>query len=523
MGDARVYARNLFATWFGYVANLAVMFFLTRYVIGVLGTSAYGIWVLLVGLTGYLGLVEMGIRPSMGRFINYYLGRKEPEKVNAVISTAMMIFLVCGLLLLIVAVTLNMVLGGLFPKLGDMVGDARMVILLTAANLFLSFYGAAFLQVLVAHERFDITNAINLIILTLRTAGMVVVLYSGYGIVEMAWVLLGAGAVQLLMQALAAWRVFPALRISPKLASWACFRELFVFSIWAFLSSVSIQLLYWADQPMIAAILTMEMVAVYNIGSMLVMQARQLMTELGFPFSPQILQDCATKNFADIRRLVTWSTNLIMSLSMLLFLGFVFFGGEFLWLWLMQHSGGGADDGGPARFTSDDITLARDVMIILALAQLAATSTYVLSNVYNGLNRVRFAAVLTFIQSAVSVALMLVLLLAYRDARGAALGVAIPRVVFAAISTAAALRWIQYGWASYASTLLIRWGALAAVFCTVCLTINWLMPHVSWKWFVTKFAVAVTVYAPLAWYILLSRAERDRYGGTIRSKLGIRL
>ncbi|MCX5737716.1 MAG: polysaccharide biosynthesis protein, partial [Proteobacteria bacterium] len=64
MSRIRIYARNLATNWVGYGTNVAVAFFLTPFIVHSLGDIRYGIWSLVMSLVGYLGLADMGVRPS---------------------------------------------------------------------------------------------------------------------------------------------------------------------------------------------------------------------------------------------------------------------------------------------------------------------------------------------------------------------------------------------------------------------------------------------------------------------------
>ena len=92
MSKAHIYARNLGANWIGLGANLAVTFFMFRFMVHSLGDSRYGVWTLLTSLTGYLGLVDIGVRGGTGRYINYYLGRGQEEEVSDVVSTSLLFY-----------------------------------------------------------------------------------------------------------------------------------------------------------------------------------------------------------------------------------------------------------------------------------------------------------------------------------------------------------------------------------------------------------------------------------------------
>ena len=83
MSRAKIYLRNLTANWIGYGLNLIIMFAMSPFVIHRLGDVNYGVWTIMMSMTGYLGLVEIGTRGALGRFINYYLGKKEIDKLGA--------------------------------------------------------------------------------------------------------------------------------------------------------------------------------------------------------------------------------------------------------------------------------------------------------------------------------------------------------------------------------------------------------------------------------------------------------
>ncbi|MGD0907564.1 MAG: hypothetical protein ABSA96_08275, partial [Candidatus Acidiferrales bacterium] len=64
-------ARNVLANWGGSISYMLIAFFLSPFIVHHLGTSRYGVWVLIVSFTGYLGLLDLGVRGT----INYYVAR----------------------------------------------------------------------------------------------------------------------------------------------------------------------------------------------------------------------------------------------------------------------------------------------------------------------------------------------------------------------------------------------------------------------------------------------------------------
>lgn len=64
-----VLTRNVLANCTVLVAEVLVAFFLTPFIVGRLGLLTYGVWSLLNSLVGYMGLIDLGIRGSVGRFL----------------------------------------------------------------------------------------------------------------------------------------------------------------------------------------------------------------------------------------------------------------------------------------------------------------------------------------------------------------------------------------------------------------------------------------------------------------------
>ena len=59
MPGARSLPASVLANWTGYAVGLIVNFFLSPLVVGHLGPAAYGVWILLVTLTAYLGFLDL--------------------------------------------------------------------------------------------------------------------------------------------------------------------------------------------------------------------------------------------------------------------------------------------------------------------------------------------------------------------------------------------------------------------------------------------------------------------------------
>src|SRR5215475_2071598 len=95
--------RNVLWNWGGYVLATLVAFFLSPFVIRQLGDSAYGVWTLVGSLTGYLGLLDMGVRGAVTRYVARFHALSEHEDASRTASTALSMFALAGTGALLIA------------------------------------------------------------------------------------------------------------------------------------------------------------------------------------------------------------------------------------------------------------------------------------------------------------------------------------------------------------------------------------------------------------------------------------
>lgn len=497
MSKARIYARNLLANWIGYGANLVVMFFLSPFVVHSLGNTTYGVWSLIVSLTGYLGLAELGTRGGLGRFINYYLGRDEIDKVNAVISTALGFFLACGVLLFAAAGVLSLFFHSIFTKVpAELIGGARLAIMLIALNLWLSFFGAAFNQILTAQERFDIFNGINLIVLAVRTAGTVIALKMGGGIVELAAVQVVSSIIGVLGACAAAYRIFPRLHLRPSLISRTQFRELFGFSIWAFVGGIAGRLLYWTDIVLIGILLGPVMVTFYSIPLMLIHYTRGIVTQVSRVLGPQTIKASSVGDYRELRWIFGWGSKVIMFLAIPLFMGLIVFGTEFITLWMPWR---------PA-----ECRLSGSVLALLGVPQLVVWALSPGAAIIRGLGYVRFGAVMTLSQGAANLGLTLFFVIGLGlGLQGVALGTLIPMVIFNIAIGAVILRWIHFPLREFLHGNVLRWVVTAGLLGCIFYGTSLMPGRGQWAFFWVKVVGMAFVAMALGWLVVFTREEQN--------------
>lgn len=397
MSGVRTFARNLSANWIGQGANLVVLFFMTPYILGVLGDQTYGLWSLLIILTGYMGIFDVGIRASTGRFVVLYIGKDDHQAVNDTIRNALGFYTILGLVVVAAGAGLGWVFPAVFSSVpADQQALLRELLPILALNVWLSAIGATFGSLLSAHDRFDLRQGVVLVNLAIRTAGTIAVLQAGWGLVGLTAVTVGTRALEAGANAIMARRVYPRLRVWPPRISRKRMRELMGFGTAAFLSSIAYRLINQTDEIVVGWLIAVEAVTLYSLGGRLVVYSYDLIQQIGTTVFPPIQRAAAREEYSAVRWLYIRQARLALMVGLPLYLGLIFFGRPFMILWV------GADR-----------VAAADVMAILAAAKAVYLFSFGLGPSLAALGHIRFNTVLALLEAGLNFGFSVLFVLAF--------------------------------------------------------------------------------------------------------------
>ena len=106
--------RNVTSNWAGIIVSVAFAFVLAPLTVRTLGNVHYGIWTLLMQLTGYLWLFDFGVRESVIKYVSQYHAAGDKDRIVSTVRTAVSIYSVVSLATLLAAIALALALPHLF-------------------------------------------------------------------------------------------------------------------------------------------------------------------------------------------------------------------------------------------------------------------------------------------------------------------------------------------------------------------------------------------------------------------------
>jgi O-antigen/teichoic acid export membrane protein/glycosyltransferase involved in cell wall biosynthesis len=405
----KVIARNVVWNWAGIIVPMAAGFLLAPFLIGRLGETGYGLWVLLASFTSYFGMLDLGVRSSVGRYIAFYHARNDRRGINATLSTALAL-LGCAAVLALLA-TGGALIGffHLFAVPPEQADAVWWALLLVGINLALSLPLNVFDATLWAGQRFDLLNAIDIPVVVVRTGLAMLLVGAGGSLVALAWVTLAATLTAASAKAICSFRLDRQLRVQPRLVSRGMARTLLGYGIWYFLLSVARVITPQISPLVIGNRLSVAWVTPYNVAGRMTSYAQSALVASTGVLTPVATALHARSQEAEQRQLFLEGGKYCLALVLFFVLVFVLLGRSLITLWV-----------GPELAVS-----ATPVLLVLALGELLPMSQWVTNSLILGKERHRLVALAGVVENVTAVALALGLVGRYGIV-GVAVAVAVP-------------------------------------------------------------------------------------------------
>jgi O-antigen/teichoic acid export membrane protein len=487
--------RSVLSNWSAFLFCSVVAFFVSPFVVRHLGDSGYGIWTLTLSVTGYLGLLDLGVRGAVTRYVAKFHAQGVDESASRVVSSGLTIFLGAGALAIVFSSAIALfVVGSLkIPESYQFI--AKVVVILTGVNIAVSLISGVFGGVVTALQRFDLSNSLEIVSTALRTSAIVLVLSHGRGLISLALVQLSFGILTGLAYSVMAFRLYPGLTIRLSSLDKANMKLIFSFSSYAFLLQASSYLIFYSDSVVIGVFLPVSAVTFFAIAGNLLSYSRGLLGGMSTVSSPMASALEARGSMDELRRVLLKGARFGSMVFLPIGVCFLIRGRSFIGLWMGPSYAG----------------LAGKVLVILTVAQLVAAGNFVPGSVTLGIGRHKGIVPAVLIEGLCNLGLSIGLVHSYGIA-GVAVGTALPNLVTHLFFWPWYIRRV-YGIRpiTYALSTWVR-PALAAIpfaLCTYAIQKWW--PATNLFVFSIQTAFALPVVLVSFWFLCVGRQERAEY------------
>lgn len=403
---------NVLSNWGAFVFSAVASFFLAPYIVHELGNATYGAWVLLGSMVGYLGLLDLGVRGAVMRYVARLHAASDHDGASRFVSAGLFLFSLSSIIAILAGVGLALTLDRLFKIPPALLTEARIGVVLSAITIALALMNGVFGGIVTAMQRFDLLSGAELFIEILRISAIVLVLRADQGIVALASIQLACGLLRLLVSVVLSRKLYPQLRVATGRWTREHLRQIIGFSFASTALHSAAMVILQLDAVVVGAFLPLAMVTFFSIAGQLSHYGRAMVDGITHIVSPRVSAQEGMGDMEGARRTALIGGKIATLVHLPIVVTFILRGETFIRLWM-----------GP-----EYAALSGEVLWVLSLAYWFIAGRQVMVTTLMGLNRHRVLVPAAWAEAAVNVTLSIILVQTH-GVVGVAWGTTIPFLI----------------------------------------------------------------------------------------------
>ncbi len=426
-------ARSIVSNWSYLTLNVLIALWMTPFVVHHLGDSEYGIWALVLQLTGYMGVVDVGLRSALVRFVARFQALGDDEGLNRLLNSIITLY-VCIVPVCFVGAAIMAVFA--LPHMqipAGMLQIARLTVFIAAACIACDFVFATSHASLAGLSRWDLTNGVWISVLVVRTALIILFLELGFGLVTVALIQFGVTLAGYSSETILLRKLLPRFRFRWQKPEVSHLRPVMEHGWYSFLLSVATKVNYQVDSIVIAFFLPIGEVTFYVIGLRLVEYLRDLLNSTTMIFAPLISSFDAVGEKQHVAAVLIRGTKYSLFVAFLGASTLLSLGSPFIRLWMGERFGGPSGS----------------VLVMLTLGVVVSSTQFAGAHALYGLGKHRLNVIWTTIESILNLSLSIALVQRY-GIIGVAAGTTIANIIVRGwLFPSSFLRVLDVPWRTY--------------------------------------------------------------------------
>lgn len=411
MSKTKIIIKNALSNGAGFATEAIIAFCMLPYIIHRIGESSYGLWALIISVTGYMGILNLGLRPAINKYVAQYSALDQKEKIRDIVQVSLVTYIPCGVLIIAVCFCIAWNVENLFNIPENYISSMRLLIIVVGVQMATGLVAVVYGGVISGMQRYDINNSIEIFVMVFRTI-IILIFLNNYrslntiAIAHFSMTIIGYFLTFYFARRIADIKGLKLL-IRPKKETLLL---IFSFSAITFVIGGVGRVMSYLDTVIIGSILTTASITYYTIGSRMVKYVNNLVIVLTNVLAPAV-SGMDALNEDTVGNIFVYSSKIsaLVSFPILFFL--IIQGNEFLFLWV--------DANYPSSY---------QVMVILSAAGLYLVPQLCIIPVLYGIAKHKIIMWVAVVEGLVSIIISMVLC-KYFGVIGIAFGLSIPKII----------------------------------------------------------------------------------------------
>jgi O-antigen/teichoic acid export membrane protein len=322
------------------IVKIVITFVMTPIFLQNMGNYDYGLWEIIASIVGYLGILDLGIKPAVTRFTAKYKVEKNQDALKVMYSSAFAFTLFVGSLISIFLICL----GAFFPEIiapesADTV-TYSLVFIILGLQMLLVFPGYVPESILEGLQQYSIKNIVTIVNSIVGASVLYYFMNANNGLYVLALVnAVGLSLKYILYFYMVSRSRYGGLIPDKSKVSFKVIKNLLHFGGKSFIQGVAYKIESATDVLVIGYFLSPAMVPIYSIPANLMGHIRNIGFTLTLAFMPKFSELSAKQDRQEIIKFYLnsskWTIAIILPITIL----GVIFGPTFITLWLGEKYG----------------------------------------------------------------------------------------------------------------------------------------------------------------------------------------
>lgn len=309
----------------------------TPFLIRTLGRAEYGIYQLIISITAYLTLLDLGVGSSVIRYMSKYRADKDVLSQRKFMGITTIYYLLIGILVIILGLVLSNFLPIFFKRglTADEIGLAKKLFSVTMMTTAVSLMTSGFSNAIIAYERFTVSKGSMIVLTVVKILASVLVLelgFSSYGIVLVNFFITLSTRLIYVLFVLFKLKIVPLF----KGIEFSFIKEIISYSLFILLQLIASNINALSDQILLASFAkgASAIIAVYGVGAQILQYFKTVGSHFTSVLMPGLVRlvESGAKS-GDYEREMTRISRIIFMVLAFVWTVFAVFGRDFVILW----------------------------------------------------------------------------------------------------------------------------------------------------------------------------------------------
>ena len=326
--------KNIASNWLLMLINVGVTYIILPFNLRMLGQEQYGVWLLVTSMTGYLGLLLLGIPMASVRYITRYVTEKNYDEMNAMIANCAALYLTVGFVSLVVGSSLIFVFRQFYTIPTSLVWPAQIAFLCVVLNISIGFFSQLPYGIMAAHHDFVARNLV--LSATALTKLALIILFVKYfpSLVYLALAQICATLVDAAIIWTVVKRRHPQVHLQLSRFHISVIKKIFSFSVFVLVLQIGNQLSFQTDSLVIGKRLQISMIPFYAVANSLTTYTIDFVVGIGAVVMPMATRLQTENKVEELQRIFLRWSKIAFSLAVLSTVCIMVLGPPFIARWM---------------------------------------------------------------------------------------------------------------------------------------------------------------------------------------------